>query len=210
MKITEKTVKIYDLDRNLLGIGLLLSMGSGMLKVKGHNLPIINSKTKIYVEIYDGFHGIRPFSCEVSLASENQLNVRIINTESIMERRKSLKVQTDLSLYIESLHRLDEDITKNVPSMKINILNLSIGGMLISSNYDLLINDIITFDFQYLDYQVIRIKAKVIRIDKILDSNTKEISALNYGCVFEKMAHYNEAVITKYLYNRQLQLYKSK
>lgn len=207
---TGKIVKIYDKDKKFLGSGHLLSMGSSMIKVKGNNLPVLDLKTEIIVEIYNEIYGIASYLCKVGLASGKQLNALILKTEQIMERRNSLKVRTDLSLYIGSLLRNGKDMAKDVPNIKINILNLSIGGMLISSSYDLMVNDIITFDFQYEKNQIVLLKAKVIRIDKIYDSNTKKLSALNYGCKFEKMPSHYEAVITKYLYNRQLQLYKNR
>lgn len=210
MDNAEKIIKIFDEKNNLLGCGYLLSINSGMIKVKGDNLPLLKTRTKIIIEIYNELTGISPHLCEVSVAARNQLNAIIIKKEQLIERRNSLKIRTDLSFYINSLHRNDEDITENVPNMKINMLNLSIGGMLISANYDLMINDNITFDFQYDNNQIIQLNAKVIRIDKIHDNLTKEFSAFNYGCTFKKMASYDEAVITKYLFDRQLQLYKNR
>ena len=90
------------------------------------------------------------------------------------------------------------------------MLNLSIGGMLVSSNYDLRINDIITFKFQYLKYPIVLIKAKVLRLDKVYDKKTRELAAVNYGCIFKKLRGFDEAIITKYLYDRQLKLYKNR
>lgn len=210
MESPEKFIKIYDTDNELIGSGHLLSMSSSMIKIKGDDLPILQSKTNITVAIFSEFSGISPYYCEVSLASRNQLNALIIRKEPMIERRKSLKVRTDLSFYIESLIRNDEDITKDVPNMKINMLNLSIGGMLISSNYELMMNDVIRFSFQYANYQIILLEAKIIRIDKILDKDNSQLFSLNYGCVFSKMPNYDESVITKYLYDRQLQLYKNR
>lgn len=209
MITTDKLVKIYDADNNLIGKGHLLSLSMRIIKVKGSNLPILNSKTKIIIEIYNEISGIGRFDCYVKLASYNQLNAQIIKKDAVIERRKSLKVRTDLSFYIETLYRSDEDITKDFPNMKINILNLSIGGMLISSNYNLYINDIITFSFQY-EKIVVLLKAKVVRIDKIYDNNANHLSICNYGCIFEQMPSYYEDIITKYLYIRQLKLYKDK
>ncbi len=210
MEISDKPVKIYTVDMKLLGIGQLLSLSSGMIMVKGFDLPELDCNDEIYVEIYNEFYGIMPYFCVVSVASSNQLNASIVRIDPIIERRNSLKVKTDVSFYINKLERNDEDITKDYPDMKINLLNLSIGGMLISSNYELNKNDIITFDFQYLEYQVIRIRAKVERIDKIYDIKTKLLTAINYGCIFKKLTDYDESVITKYLYDRQLRLYKNK
>lgn len=210
MENTEKIIKIYDEQNILIGCGHLLSISNSMIKVKGEDLPVINSKTNVTIEIYSEFSGISTCFCEVSLASTNQMNTTIIRKYPAIERRTSLKVRTDLSFYIESLYRNGEDITKDVPNMQINILNLSIGGILISSNYNLMKDDVLTFYFQYDRCQILLLKAKIIRIDEITDSKTKELSAVNYGCMFEKMSEYNESVIMKYLYDRQLQLYKNR
>ncbi|HAQ42308.1 MAG TPA: hypothetical protein DCM73_16785 [Clostridiales bacterium] len=207
---TEKMVKIYTKNKKFLGSGHLLSINNNVIKVKGKNLPALNSKAIIIIEIYNEFLGIAPYFCKVIVASKNQLNALILKAEKVIERRNSLKVRTDLSFYIDSLIRNDEDITKDVPNMKINILNLSIGGMLISANYDLMVNDVLTFEFKYEKSQVLLLKAKAIRIDKVYDNATKELSALNYGCMFERLPLSDEAVITKYLYERQLQLYKNR
>jgi c-di-GMP-binding flagellar brake protein YcgR len=207
---TEKTVKIYDIEKNLIGKGHLLGMSDSIIKVKGRNLPILDSKEEIIVEIYHDFSGICTYYCTVSVAASDQLNALIKKCDSIIERRKSLKVRTDLSFYINSLWRNDEDITKDVPNMQINVLNLSIGGMLISSNYNLEIGDIITFNFQYEKHQAVLLKAKIIRIDKIYDEITKKLSVPNYGCCFDKLNSIDEAAITKYLYDRQLKLYRNK
>lgn len=206
----DKIVKIYDMDKNYLGSGHLLNMNSSIIRVKGSNLPILKSNTDIFIELYNEFTGISQYYCKVSIASAHQLNAFIKKIEPTIERRQSLKVRTDLSFYIEELYRNNKNVIEDFPNMKINMLNLSVGGMLISSNYDLEINDIIAFNFRYENSQIVILKSKVIRIDKILDSLTKELSAVNYGCMFEKMPTYDEAVITKYLFNRQLQLYKNR
>lgn len=210
MNNTEKTVKIYTTDRQLLGSGHLLSMSGGSIKIKGSNLPILNSRADVIVEVYNEISGISPYLCKVMLATRNQLNTLVIKTEDLIERRSSLKVRTDISFHIDSLKRNDEDITSDVPNMKINILNLSIGGMLISSNYELMLHDVLSFYFKHEKNQLVLIRATVIRLDKIYDDSSNELQGINYGCIFGKMASYDEAIIAKYLYERQLQLYKNR
>ena len=205
----DKIVKIYDEDNKLIGKGQLLSLNKGIIKVKGSHLPILSSNTKVIIEIYREFSGITRYYCRIKIASINQLNAHIVKNDPLIERRNSLKVRTDSSYSIENLYRNNEDITKDFPNMKINLLNLSIGGMLISSNYELYINDIITFNFKYKKL-VILLKSKVIRIDKIYDNNPKHLSYCNYGCIFEEMPPYFEEIITQYLYIRQLEMYKDK
>lgn len=210
MDNTGRLIKIYNNEYEFLGSGHLLSMSGNVIKIKGNNLPVLDSQAEIIIEVYNELTGIISHLCQVRLASKIQLNALIVKTEEAIERRNSLKVRTDLSFYVDSLFRNDEDISKDAPNMKINILNLSIGGMLISSNYDLIVNDILTFEFQFDEKQIILLKATVIRIDKTYDINTKELSVINYGCRFDKIPSHGEALITKYLYDRQLQLYKNK
>lgn len=206
MQNSEKFVKVFDEKNKLLCNGHLLGISNRIIMIKGHFLPELKTKKKIVVEIYD-FNGISPYLCEVRLSSTNQLNALIIRKDPITERRNSLKIKTDLSFNIDKLYRKGEDVTEDFKGLKINMLNLSVGGMLISSNYDLLIGDLIMFNFECDENKII-IKAKIIRIDKKHDSRTKELSAINYGCIFEKMSSFNESVITKYLFDRQLQLYR--
>jgi len=206
---TDKIVKIYDEDSKLIGKGQLLSLNEKIIKVKGTGLPILSRKTNVIIEIYSEFVGISRYCCQIELASDNQLNAHIVKKKSDIERRNSLKVRTDLSYYIESLYRNDKDITKDFPNMKINLINLSIGGMLISSNYELYINDIIAFYFR-CEKTAVLLKAKVMRIDKIYDDNQKYLSFYNYGCIFEEMPPHIEKIITRYLYIRQLEMHKDK
>ena len=205
----DKIVKIYDEDNKEIGKGQLLSINADIIKVKGTDLPILSSNTKVIIEIYSEFSGIIRYYCRIKIASINQLNAHIVKKDPLIERRNSLKVRTDSSYSIENLYRNNEDITKDFPNMKINLLNLSIGGMLISSNYELYINDIITFNFKYKKL-VILLKSKVIRIDKIYDNNPKHLYYCNYGCIFEEMPPYFEEIITQYLYIRQLEMYKDR
>jgi c-di-GMP-binding flagellar brake protein YcgR len=206
---TDKIVKIYDEDNKLIGKGYLLNLDAEIIKVKGNGLPILSRKTNVIIDVYNEFTGISRYSCQIELASNNQLNAHIVKKYPDIERRNSLKVRTDLSYQVESLYRNDEDVTENFPNMKIRLINLSIGGMLVSSNYELYINDIITFNFRY-EKTAVLLKAKVIRIDKIYDDNQKILSFCNYGCIFEEMPPHIEKIITRYLYLRQLEMHKDK
>ncbi len=204
MENTDKYVKIYNVNKELICNGHLLSLNGGTIMVKGKNLPIIETKTKVIIEIYSVPTGISPYFCEISLSSYNQLNAKIIRVDPITERRNALKIRTDLSFEVDSLYRNDV-VIDDLPKITINILNLSVGGMLISSSYDFMIKDI--FDFKFKNNgTTILLKAKIIRIDKKYDKFTKELSGIYYGCSFEKMSNFSESVITKYLYDWQLQL----
>jgi len=205
-------VKLFDLNKVNIGKGTLLSFKNNSIIVKGNNLPILNSGLNIFVQIYDELIGISPYLCKVSVATKNQLTAKIVRKDPIIERRTALKVRTDLSFYVSKLYRNDEDITEELPTIKINILNLSIGGMLISSNFQFLLNDAFTFYFKYYRGKPISLNAKIARIDQSEDSvegedNVNKLT-LNYGCCFLSMSSNDESAICQYLFDRQLQLYR--
>lgn len=205
-------VKLFDLNKDYIGKGSLLSINSNTIIVKGNNLPILDSRLEILIEIYDELIGISPYLCKVTVGSKHQLNAEIIKKYPVIERRNALKVRTDLSFYVTQIHRNGDDITDDLPDIKINVLNLSIGGMLISSNIELMIGDIITYYFKYYKYKSIPLEAKIIRIDRLEgeDENVSKSNAKNYGCYFLSMSGSDEAVILQYLFDRQLQLYRNK
>jgi len=203
-------VKLSDLNNIEIGKGSLLSIRNNSIIVKGNNLPILSSGLNIFVNIYDERVGISPYLCKVSVASRSQLTAQIIRKDPIIERRTALKVRTDLSFYLSKIHRNDEDITEELPSIKINILNLSIGGMLISSNVEFLLNDVIMFYFKYIKSKPILLEGKVIRIDELKDKDDENRITYNYGCRFLSLSSNDEAVLCQYLFDRQLQLYRNK
>lgn len=209
MEKIPQLVKIFDLDKNFLGKGTLLSLNDDIIIVKGNNLPEINSGTKVYINIYNDFKGIYPYLCEISVASVNQITSRIKSKEPIIERRESLKVRTNLSFYINKIYRNDEDITDEFPPIKFNMLNLSVGGMRISANFYFKLNDQISFYFEHSSNEIL-LEAKIIRIDTIIDEDNKNIIHYYYGCRFINVNRNAEAFIFKYLFERQLNLYKGK
>lgn len=211
MKERVLLAKIFDLSKNKIGVGSLLSITKDTLIVKGSSLPVLKSGTEIMVNVYDERIGISPYLCLVSVATRNQLTAIIVRRDSIIERRSTIKVRTDLSFYINKVYRNEEDISEDIPAVKINLLNLSIGGMLVSSNFDFRIGDIMTFYFRYINLKPIHLEARVIRIDEVNDPDSiEDVVSHNYGCIFSGVSMNDESVILKYLFERQLQLYKNK
>jgi len=203
-------IKLFDLNKVNIGKGELLSINNNTIIVKGNYLPVLSSGINIYVNIYNERVGVSPYFCKVSVASKHQLTAQILKKDLIVERRRALKVRTDLFFYINRIHRNNEDITDDVPIIKINVLNLSIGGMLVLSNYDFLTNDEITFYFKYYKYKPILLEAKIIRIDKLKDEEDETRISLNYGCHFLNISSNDESIMFRYLFDRQIQIYRNK
>lgn len=201
-------IEILDMNKVSLGRGKLLSRNSSTIIIKGSKLPELDSGTDILVNIYDELKGILPFLCKVSVASNQQITANIVKGYPIVERRKALKVKTDLSFNIDNILRNNEEAVEDPSKIRINILNLSIGGMLISSNFNFKINDEFTFYFKYYKTESLHLSSKVIRIDEVADEDNPDNINSNYGCNFQYISNKEEAVICQYLFDRQLQLYK--
>lgn len=206
----ELSVKILDINKVNIGKGKLLSLTPSTIIIKGKNLPELSSGTNIYVHIYDERKGISPYYCFASVAVRNQITAQIIRIEPVIERRTALKVRTDLSFYLSKIYRNEEDITDEVPIIKINVLNLSVGGMLISSNFNFKLNDEITYNFDYYKNKPIHLRAKIIRKDEIEVEYDDEVFSLNYGCLFLNTTSKDEAILFQYLFDRQIQLHKNR
>jgi len=203
-------VKLLDLNNNLLGKGTLLSIDSDGMKMAGRNLPELDSGTKVLVEVYDEMVGITPYKCTVSIASYKEINFKIDEVLEPVERRTALKVKTDLSYSMSKIFRKGNNILNEIGKSKIYIHNLSQGGMMISTNFDFQIEDTFNFYFVNTNSKTILLEAKIIRIDKQVDEDNEEIIYTFYGCQFINITAEQQSIIMKYLFERQIQLYKER
>lgn len=198
-------VKIFDSDKNYLGKGTLAKLTLSNIIVKGNNLPCIPSKSTIFLNIYNELKGISVYECTVGIAADMQLSATIVKQLQTIERRRTLKIRTNYTTTLRLIIRENKMIETKNP-LQIKILNLSIGGMLFTSDTEFFIGDTIVFTFDYYKDTPIVIDAKIIRIDPPQD----KMSYNCYGCKFNDVTRSDEKVIFKYLYERQLQLYKKK
>lgn len=196
-------VKIFDENKNYLGKGTLDKISSNMIVVRGHYLPVLPSKTVIFINIYNELTGISVYECSTNVAADMQLSAKIIKKHPTVERRKALKIRTNFEVDLKLIIRENKIVETNNP-IKISILNLSIGGLLFASSTEFFIGDTIVFTFDYYKDTPIILDAKVVRIDPAEDN----FNYNNYGCVFNELSSNDENIICKYLYERQLQLYK--
>ena len=196
-------VKIYDEEKNYLGKGVLNKISGNTIIVKGQHLPTIPSKTTIFINVFNELTGISVYECTVGIAADMQLSAYVVKQHKTIERRRALKIRTDYDVELRLIMRENKIIQTTEP-VKIKILNLSIGGMLFTSNREFTIGDIVVFTFDHYKDNPIILDARIVRID----SPSEESVNNNYGCVFNELSRNDENIICKYLYERQLQVYK--
>lgn len=202
-KIQSLLVRIFDEEKKYLGKGYLDRISGNIIIVKGNYLPTIPSKSTIFLNVYNELVGIDVYECIVSLAADMQLSAKIVKHHATIERRSSLKVRTDYKTELKLVIRENKIVQSEQP-IKIKILNLSVGGMLFTSQTEFFMSDTIIFNFDYYKNDVIPIEAKIIRIDYPID----ELSYSNYGCVFKDLSENDESILYQYLYERQIQVHK--
>jgi len=196
-------VKIFDEDKNYLGKGSLNKISGNTILIKGNHLPTIPSKKTIFINIYNELTGISVYECSVGIAADMQMSAIIVKQHKTIERRKSLKIRTDYDVELRLIMRENKIIQTTEP-VKIKILNLSIGGLLFTSSTEFILGDTIVFTFDCNKDNPIILDAKIVRIDPSNDESNYN----NYGCMFNDMSSSDENIICKYLYERQLQVYK--
>ncbi|QSX07175.1 PilZ domain-containing protein [Sedimentibacter sp. zth1] len=198
-------VKIFDRNKQYLGKGKLDKIVGSRIVIKGNNLPIIHSKETIFLNVFNELRGVLIYECIVNIGANMQLTATILKQHGTIERRRTLKIRTAYTTSIRLVIRDNKALSIKDPIV-IKMLNLSIGGMLFTSKETFCINDIITFTFDHYQNCSIDLEAKIIRVDKTIDEYNND----NYGCIFIGVTPYDENVICKYLYERQLQIYKKK
>lgn len=203
MKNKTLLAKIYDIDKKFLGKGSVDRISPNFIRIKGHHLPSLKSHTDIYINIFDELRGISVYRCEVSLAADMQLSARIIRKEKQIERRKSLKIRTNIKTNAQMVLRNSRAVESDFP-IELTILNLSIGGMLFTSKTTFYKDDTVLFVFDYMKKHPFTIEAQVIRIDKAIN----EYEYDNYGCQFKGLNPFEEKIVMKYLYEQQLRTHK--
>ncbi len=205
MLIPQLLVKIFDENKNYLGKGVLDKISGNVIVIKGNYLPTIPSKTTIFINVYNELTGISVYECAVNIAADMQLTAKIIKQHNTVERRRALKIRTDFNVELRLIMR-ENKIVQTVNPVNIKIQNLSIGGLLFTSSTEFFIGDTIVFTFDYYKETPVILDARIIRIDPAKD----EYSYNSYGCIFNELTRNDENIICKYLYERQLQVYKKK
>lgn len=197
--------KVFDVNEIYLGCGTLSSLDDNILTIKGENLPLIPINQTVLIYIYDEFLGVKIHECKINIASEKQINATVIKQFPFIDRRLSLKVRTDIVALLSTVIRENSKIVCHRNKFHIHINNLSIKGMRIDTDHEFKIDDILTTSFGINNTYLFSIQSRIVRCD-----GRDNYNKLNYGCVFYPLPLETENIICRYLFERQLALFKEK
>lgn len=202
LNFDDYTVSFLDNYGNIMHRGTLLSRNNNLLLIKGTDLPILPKGKQVRLTLQHPMQGVKHIDGQVEIATDIQINVLIKNETAFVERRMSLKVPTDIRFSISNMKHRDEEIEFDKP-MNISVLNLSLGGMLISPDrdYEFSLGDSGYFEFNPYPQYLLSIEFEIVRVDNIGDFSV-------YGCRFFGMMPGEEDILCKYIYDRQLEMRK--
>jgi PilZ domain. len=157
-------VKIHDVNNNYLGKGYLEKIEDKTMYIKGANLPKLAIGTNITINVFNELEGVTIYECKVQLGAQMQLTANILKENPTVERRASLKVKTDITLIPSFIRRGDQLLTPS-STVKIKVINLSVGGLGFTSTTEFLVGDVLTIVFNYYRDLPVTLTAKIIRQD---------------------------------------------
>jgi hypothetical protein len=112
------------------------------------------------------------------------------------ERRRFYKLQTDIAAKVTLITRKEENITPDAP-VPARIKNINIGGVLLSTGFELEARDIILLRFELLSKQL-ELMTDVIRVQK------RDGKIEGYGCCFNGLRNWQEEILARYIHTAQL------
>lgn len=169
--------------------------GLELVSIKGSDLPIFHKDDKIKI-IFEYINGTR-LECHsgVDISTDKQLNFHVGEGIVLEERRRSFKVTTVEPAFIMRIER-NEEVFDLETKKDATILNINLGGVLLKSDAELVVGDII--DLSILP-DPMYLRAKILR--KQTDSSGELIG---YGCCFLDVTTTQEERLARYLLECQL------
>lgn len=136
------------------------------------------------------------YTTKIDLATDFQVNVHLGSEYVVLEeRRRYYKTEANIPGYIKVVFHGDEVICPD-PPVKVNIVNINLGGVFIASPYELSNEDRILLSF--LDGAV-EVTAEILRVQCDDGGNIA-----GYGCQFEKLAQSEEEALSRFIFDCQL------
>lgn len=169
--------------------------GLELVSVKGNDLPIFHKDDKIKI-IFEYMNGTR-IECmsKVDISTDQQLNFHVGEGVVLEERRRSFKVETIEPAFIKRIER-NEEVLDPETAQDATILNINLGGVLLKTDAELLVDDIIDLSIVPVPLDL---RAKILRRQTDISGEL-----VGYGCCFLDVTTIQEEKLARHLLECQL------
>lgn len=145
--------------------------------------------------------GLVVMSAEVSLSTDSQVNLNIIKTENIENRRKYIRVKLFKKTNLIKAYSLGKNNKSYLINELIETRDVNLGGIGFYSNKRLFKNQKIRVDFDFLK-PGFEAYAEILRIEKGWFSSGYKYK---YGCTFLNKNNEDERTICEYVFKVQIE-----
>ncbi|MDE7195027.1 MAG: PilZ domain-containing protein [Oscillospiraceae bacterium] len=168
-----------------------------ILIIKGRNLAELERDARVYAVVSTkAGERIRYNGC-VTISMDTQLNVKVFafdDTKVLKERRRYFKIRVEEEGRALFFVRGEDTVRFDVPE-PIEIQDINIGGIFMSSGYQFDSDDAVCVEIDlFKDYRL-NAMAHVLRVQRDRDGNVT-----GYGCEFIGLTAAQEDYIGKYIY----------
>ena len=167
------------------------------IEVKFNSLPMVKMGDSITV-IFDCFNGDRiKCSSKVDKLTASSMEFLVGEGEVLEERRRFFKVKTNEAAYVSMIERksgkcrLDEDI-------KVNIIDINLGGVMIYTKYDFEPSEIITLRM-FSGEDEIEVRTEILR----RQLNQQGVF-VGFGCRFVETTAQEEEALSRHILECQV------
>jgi hypothetical protein len=201
----EKYIKvdIYTVDQEIILSTKNFNIEGNRMILKGLDLPRVEHKATIKAVGYLK-DGIVIMEGKVTISTDLQINMDILDYEEKQERRENVKVKTEFRSRILKAYRSEKSKKGLLVNEDIQTRDISVGGICFYSNRIFLKNQVVFFEFNQSKRPFV-IEAMIIR--KEFEKN-KIGYRYRYGCKFVNLTNSQQQSICEYVFKVELENYR--
>lgn len=175
------------------------------ITLHGKDFPLVSHRTIVNATGYQN-DGIVNFLGKVTLSTNAQLNMEIVDFKAKHNRRAYLKVRTDLQTKVLHVYSLGRRKRQFPVREAIELRDISLGGIGFYSNRKYFKKQRIVVDFNELkkDFQATAI------ILRRSDEDKKYGFKYKYGCMFTDLKTEEQRVLLEYVFKKEIENHKKK
>lgn len=203
--LDEKGILIISAEKGFVVPNNIAADEDGIIMIKGKNLPELERNTIVsVVTTSKGGDRIR-YMCAVTVSLDTQLNMKLLrnnDTQILEERRRYYKLKINENgralFYIR-----DEKTIRYDEPLDIKILDINVGGIFMTVDYEFLVGDLICVEIDLFEEYPLNAAARVLRVQRDGEGNIA-----GYGCEFQGLTAAQEDYIGRFIYKVQSEMRK--
>ena len=194
--------EIRSFGNDLLAVGVIAELGEDFIRIraKSERMLLLNTTSKIKVNIFNSQAGFTVIICEVLTSTPKELKVVEPMRITDHERRRGFRVAVDLDARV-SIRNTFDDKAKLERMQIVWIKDLSVCGLRIYSKSPFILGQIIWLDIN-LDGSPLIAKVQIMRVGQVIHTD-EDKTMREYGVRFLFDKEDDNDRLCSYLFKKQ-------